>query len=178
VVGFVGGNVLRKGLIYLILAWQRLSLKDAVLKIKISYQQLEKIPHLLSKIRSDPSIEIVGYVKDMGMFYRECDVFCLPSIDDGFGMVVFEAIGCGLPTIVSKNAGSSEMLSNSHCCDVVEPRNVEQISEAIYKYYSDRELLEYAKNEAGLLFKKVNAVDHHFNAIKELYKDVVDEHIK
>ena len=178
VVGFVGGNILRKGLIYLIHAWQNLKLNNAVLKLKISQKELERIPHLLSKINSDPSIEIIGYIQDMETFYRQCDVFCLPSIDDGFGMVVFEAMGCGVPVIASKNAGATEMLSNQHCSDVVEPRNAVQITEAIYKYYADRELLENAKKEAATFFEKVTAVDYHFNAMKDLYKDVIDDHIK
>jgi glycosyltransferase involved in cell wall biosynthesis len=114
----------------------------------------------------------------METFYRECDVFCLPSIDDGFGMVVFEAMGCGVPVIVSENAGASEMLSNKHCSDVVEPRNVVQISEAIHKYYVQRELLENAKHEAVTFFREVTAVDYHFNSMKDLYKDVFDDHIK
>lgn len=178
VVGFVGGNILRKGLVYLIQAWQDLKLTNAVLKLKITKKELEKVSALLSKINSDPSIEIIGYVHDMETFYRGCDVFCLPSIDDGFGMVVFEALGCGVPVIVSENAGASEMLSNQHCSDVVKVRDVMQISEAIHKYYVGRELLENAKQEAVKFFGEVTAIDYHFNSMRDLYKGVVDEQIK
>ena len=174
VVGFIGGNALRKGLTYLVEAWQKLKLKKAVLKLKISKKELERYPNLLAKILSDPTIEVVGYVSDIEKFYRGCDLFCLPSIDDGFGMVAPEALACGVPVIVSKNAGASELLSNKDCTDVVDAKNAQQISIAIHKYYVDRELLSNAKTEALKLYKEITITDHHFNAMKDLYEEVLD----
>lgn len=43
-------------------------------------------------------------------FYSEADVFVLPSRCDSFGMVVPEALACGLPVIVSDNVGARDMV--------------------------------------------------------------------
>lgn len=175
IVGFVGGNFLRKGVAYLITAWQNLKLHNAILKLKISINELTRIPEYFNKINSDPSIEITGYVDDIEDFYKDCDVFCLPSIDDGFGMVVFEALACGVPVIVSENAGASELLINKTCGNVVEARNPNQLSESILKYYDNREHLVQAKQEAIMFYKKFTKTDRHFAAMKDLYKDYLDE---
>lgn len=47
----------------------------------------------------------------MPAFYREADVFVMPSLFDSFGMVVTEALGCGLPVIVSENVGARDFIS-------------------------------------------------------------------
>jgi glycosyltransferase involved in cell wall biosynthesis len=42
---------------------------------------------------------------ELAAVYRSASVLVLPSIQDGFGMVVFEAAACGLPAVVSGNVG-------------------------------------------------------------------------
>ncbi|MEZ5899135.1 MAG: glycosyltransferase family 4 protein [Hyphomicrobiaceae bacterium] len=44
-------------------------------------------------------------------FYRTSDVFILPSRFDSFGMVVLEAMACGLPVIVSENVGAKDVVT-------------------------------------------------------------------
>ncbi len=107
IVGSVGGNVLRKGFLYLVEAWQSLNLKNAKLLLKTSIDEIKKVPIIWNKIKNDSSIEVIGYMSHMEKFYKKCDVFCLTSVDDGFGMVVFEALACGRPVIATKNVGSS-----------------------------------------------------------------------
>ena len=44
-------------------------------------------------------------------YYHEADVFCLPSIADGWGLVTNQAMACGLPCLVSKYAGSADIVT-------------------------------------------------------------------
>lgn len=44
--------------------------------------------------------------------YRNSDVFVFPSTNDGFGLVVVEAMACGLPVICSDNAGAADLIDN------------------------------------------------------------------
>ena len=44
---------------------------------------------------------------ELARYYQQASVFVLPSIQDGFGMVVYEAAACGLPVIVTENVGAS-----------------------------------------------------------------------
>jgi glycosyltransferase involved in cell wall biosynthesis len=138
-VGIVGGQPLRKGYIYLLEAWRRLALPNArlLLRTSIDFSQYPKLAELLGKT---PNVEFVGYVPDMRSFYRQCDAFILPSVDDGFGMALFEAMSAGVASIASTNCGSSELIENNVDGLVIAPRNVEQIMESILRLYEDEPL--------------------------------------
>ena len=45
--------------------------------------------------------------EELAALYNTASVFVLPSLQDGFGMVVYEAAACGLPVIVTENVGAA-----------------------------------------------------------------------
>ena len=136
-VGAVGGQPLRKGYLYLLQAWKQLALPNARLVIRSDFTGL---PLLEELVRSMPSVEVIGYVPDIDDFYRKCDVFVLPSVDDGFGMALFEAMAHGVPCIATTNCGSSELLANGHDSLIVAPFSAEQIASALLAVYESEEL--------------------------------------
>ena len=111
-VGFLGGNMFRKGLIYLLEAWDMLNFKNIELVIKAPEKQVRKSPIINKYLNKLKNIRFVGYYKNISDFYLNIDLFCLPSVDDGFGMVVIEAMAHKVPVIVTKNVGASEYIEN------------------------------------------------------------------
>ncbi|HTR66695.1 MAG TPA: glycosyltransferase family 4 protein, partial [Terriglobales bacterium] len=131
-VGVLGGSPLRKGYLYLLQAWKKLALPNAKLRIRAGdgfapYPALEK---LVSRM---PNVEMVGYVPNISDFYRSCDVFVLPSVDDGFGMALFEAMSNYVACVATSNVGASELLTDGHDGIVVEPANSDQLAAAILR---------------------------------------------
>ena len=88
--GVLGGNPLRKGYLYLLQAWQKLALPNARLLLRAA--DFAPYPRL-AELADHPTIERVGYLPRISDFYARCDAFCLPSVDDGFGMALLEAMG-------------------------------------------------------------------------------------
>lgn len=173
VVGSVGGNILRKGYLYLIKAWQKLKLKNAKLLIKTSLSEIQAVSVLWDLIKDDESIEIVGYMKNIESFYRRCDVFCLPSIDDGFGMVVLEALACGLPVVSTKNVGASEMIEEGKTGFVVENRDIDAIAEKILMLYDDKGLVEsMSKNSVDFYEQYKDSSENYESQIAKLYENL------
>jgi hypothetical protein len=137
-VGVVGGHPLRKGYRYLLEAWQRLALPSARLRIR-SGADLREFPVIERLLASLSNVEIVDYVPDISVFYQSCDAFILPSVDDGFGMALFEAVGNGVPSIATRNCGASELLTNERDMLLIDAFSVEQIEMALLRLYTSPE---------------------------------------
>ncbi len=140
-VGVVGGQPLRKGYLYLLQAWKELALPNARLRLR-SGGDFTEYPVIAKLLAELPNVEIVGYVPDLSLFYQECDAFILPSVDDGFGMALFEAVANGVPSIATRNCGASELLEDERDCLLIDAFSVEQIKEALVRLYTSPELRE------------------------------------
>ena len=63
--------------------------------------------------------------------YNLADIYVMPSIAEGFGIVLIEAAACGVPVVGSRVDGSSEALLNGRLGRLVEPRCSHEVMEAI-----------------------------------------------
>jgi glycosyltransferase involved in cell wall biosynthesis len=138
-VGVVGGDPVRKGYLYLLEAWESLALPQARLLIRTD-ADLARYPALRERLSRLSNVEIVRYVPDINDFYQRCDVFVLPSVDDGFGMALFEAMANEVPCIATTHCGSSELLTPGRDSIVVPPFNAELLAEALLSLYQQEDL--------------------------------------
>jgi len=101
-VGVVG---LRKGFLDLARAWRDLALPGG--ELLVVGQVHDEIVPLLKRYREDPTIRFVGHVSEgAARFYRQADVFALPSLVEGSAKTTYEAMAAGLPVVTTPNAGS------------------------------------------------------------------------
>lgn len=108
--GYIGGNLIMKGLIYLLKSLNKVEY-DHCLKLTLNLSQISQID-IIKKSFDKNKMFCLGAFKNMDDFYKQIDVLVVPSINDGFAMVVFEAISRCVPVIVSSNVGASEYLDN------------------------------------------------------------------
>lgn len=141
VVGVVGGSPLRKGFLYLLQAWQNLALPGSQLKLRSS-NEVFTYPGLKQLLADQKNVELIGYLDDIDAFYRECDAFILPSIDDGFGMVLLEALSHGIPAIATRNCGASELLVDGQDFLLIDACSVSQIESALLTLFESAETRE------------------------------------
>lgn len=82
-----------------------------------------------------------GYVSDLQvpMVYATCDVFCYPSLWEGFGLTPAEAQACGKPVVAFDNCALPEVVKDGQTGLLVEPRNVDALSEALLAILHDDE---------------------------------------
>lgn len=65
--------------------------------------------------------------------YWDHDLFVMPSLCDGWGMVVNQALACGLPVVVSDMAGAKECITDGVNGFVYESQSPDGLLEALYK---------------------------------------------
>jgi glycosyltransferase involved in cell wall biosynthesis len=136
--GTVGGQPLRKGFLYLLQAWKQLQLPNARLLLRTD-APLDRSPALRRLLSELPNVEIVRYVEDMSDFYRRCDAFVFPTVDDGFGMALLEAMAHGLPAVTTTHCGAAELFTAEKDLIVVPAQDAEQLAAAMQRLYSSVE---------------------------------------
>jgi glycosyltransferase involved in cell wall biosynthesis len=76
-----------------------------------------------------------GYVPEEEKIelYRAADAFVMPSRAEGFGIVLLEALACGVPVVGSKIDAGRELLRDGKWGVVVDPDDLNDIENGIYK---------------------------------------------
>jgi glycosyltransferase involved in cell wall biosynthesis len=88
--------------------------------------------------RSD--IELLGYVngRDLESLYRRARIFAFPSLDEGFGMPVLDAMARGVPVITSNRSALPEVAGDAAL--LVDPDRTDEIAAALQRVATDLEL--------------------------------------
>ncbi|MES3006312.1 MAG: glycosyltransferase family 1 protein [Pseudomonadota bacterium] len=83
------------------------------------------------KLLAEKSIILLGYVSDddLAALYQSCLFFALPSLYEGFGIPVLEAMSSGAPVLTSDNSAMQELYAGSAM--TVDPFSVEALSDGI-----------------------------------------------
>ena len=137
-VGVVGGNPLRKGYLYLLLAWKKLALPNA--RLLLRSRDFAGYPVLDELARSLTNVEFLSYVPNISDFYQRCDVVVLPSVDDGFGMALIEGMANGRASIATTNCGAAELMSDGQDGLVVPPADEDALAAGLLRLYESEEL--------------------------------------
>jgi glycosyltransferase involved in cell wall biosynthesis len=166
---FAGSMTQRKGLGDLFLAIAKLDPKCfelhvlGTLAVGMDFYQRQFSGFIHHSTRSN--LEVLDLM-------RSCDVFVLPSIVEGRALVQQEAMSCGLPIIVTKNAGAEELLEDGKAGFLVPIRSPEAIAEKLKILNRDRGLLESMGSAA-----KDKARQHTWATYRAKFSEVVGSFI-
>jgi glycosyltransferase involved in cell wall biosynthesis len=125
---FVGSMTQRKGLADLFAAMKLLSRCDVELTVlgtpllPLEFYRQNFSSFVYEKTRSTPEVR---------RLMLSCDVLILPSIVEGRAMVQLEALSCGLPIVVTPNAGAEDLVEPGRTGFLVPIRAPEKLAETI-----------------------------------------------
>ncbi len=98
-----------KGVKYLIEAFDMIS-EDCDLVIAGSGSKETILKAQADTTNACKNIKFLGRIEDMPNFYKALDVFCLPSLNEGFPLSPLEAQACGIPVVLTDVGGAKETL--------------------------------------------------------------------
>ena len=173
VVGMVGGAFLRKGIIYLLRAVDALARPDIRIVLRASEANVlrhDEARRLCVKL----GVIFVPYLNDINSFYRSVDMFVLPSVDEGFGMVLYEALRNGTPVIASSHVGAIDGMTPDREFIEVPAQDAEALGHAIERLADDPDLRRSMGN-AGRVFHSARLVNggHYRKALAKILQDTV-----
>jgi alpha-maltose-1-phosphate synthase len=144
---YVGTILPRKGIRYLIDAFTQLNLKNSELLL-VGYIDEVMKTYIKTVLQKTPNIRHVNNIPKANLFeyYNQASVFVLPSLADSWGLVVLEAMACGLPVIVTENTGSNEAVIDGENGFILPIRNSELIfQKLLYLHENQEKRLEMSK---------------------------------
>lgn len=144
-IGYLAHTVVLKGLQYLLEAWQLLQAEHPNLDIQLSvagYIEPKLKDYVQTQYKELEKINYLGRIEDVPSFFKQLDLFVVPSLSEGGPYTALEAAHYGIPVLITDNCGSAELLGrNEPGCIVVPIKNAQRIKEEIYQAYNQRATL-------------------------------------
>jgi len=174
----VGSIIERKG--YHILIEALAQLKDisftchivGIIENKTYYQNLIKT---INKRNLNESIMFTGFIPegDLHALYRTSDIFILPSLHEGYGIVLGDALCQGLPIIATDVGGVSEIIVDNHTGLIITPGKADELADALRKIVGNSRLAEALSRNALDQCECVYTWDTMKDRVKRLFRELI-----
>lgn len=125
---FVGQGIQRKGLHHLLSAWPEIAATGAELTL-VCYA----IDPALAAMANQPGVRLLARQgrSDLEQIYSAHDVFVMPSLIEGFGLVYLEALAAGCHVIGTPNTGLPDLPLDSAALTLVSPGQIDELAAAM-----------------------------------------------
>jgi glycosyltransferase involved in cell wall biosynthesis len=169
---FVGAIQRRKNVRALVRAFERMpvSWRLALAGAADGFGAAEEL-HAVETSPRRSDIDVLGYVTqtELEALYRRARIFAFPSLDEGFGMPVLEAMANSVPVITSSRSALPEVAGDAAL--LVNPEEPEEIAAALLRLASDEALcadLARRGHERALQFSWESALTRTWDVYREL----------
>jgi glycosyltransferase involved in cell wall biosynthesis len=173
---FLGTLEPRKNIGVLLDAYARtLARRQTMPRLVLAGRATEAASQWLARLRSAPlagHVEHLGYVDDTRreQLLQSARVLVMPSLDEGFGLPVLEAMSAGVPVIVSSRGSLPEVVGDAGA--QVDPADVDALADAIERAVTDR---DWAMQTARTGLRRARAFSWQQSAetLHQAYRDAV-----
>jgi len=167
-VGYLGAFGPDKGLIYLIAAWKNFGNNGELLFGGLCSQFM---PQLVNQI-GGTGYRFLGWLNDISDFYNQISVYVQPSVTEGFGIEVPEAMAYGRPVIVTSTTGASDLITDGVDGFIIPPRDPQAILDKLNYFKNNPSSIIEMGNTARKNSKKFTW-DIAEQKYIELYKEIL-----
>lgn len=170
---YIGNRKPHKNLTRLVKAYSLLLKEKPDLQLVVCgqrFKELDEVDSLKYNLKLPNLIELSN-INDAELLclYSGAEAFVFPSLYEGFGLPPLEAMACGTPVVVSNTSSLPEVVGDAGI--YVNPYNVEDIANGIYKVLTDRNLQNDLSNkglERAKHFTWENTAKDTFKVLEEV----------
>ena len=125
---------------FLLAAYRRLKARAVDVPLVIAGRVGWAYGSALDELRAEPGVRLLGHVDDgtLRALYRSAAALAFPSLYEGFGLPLLEAMGEGLPAVAGAAGGLPELAGDAAL--LVDPLDVDAIADALSRVLEDSEL--------------------------------------
>lgn len=141
IIGIVSRLDHRKGHKYLISAFEKIIRHEKNFKLIITGngELKDELVNMVKNLKLDNSVIFTGHSENVNEMLSLFDVFAFPSIDEGLGLVVIEAMASGVPVIASSIGGIPEIIENGKTGILIPPEDSDAMAKAVEFIINNKE---------------------------------------
>ena len=152
---YVGSIIERKGIRYLIKAIPNIISKypNIVLLVIGEGNLKQELIDICFELKIIDNVKFLGFISEERKpeYFASADIFAFPSLSEGLGVVILEAMSSGLITVVSDLPVFNDMIIDNVTGFIVKKRSSEQLSEKIINILDNKNSFSQLKKNARSL---------------------------
>jgi glycosyltransferase involved in cell wall biosynthesis len=118
-------------------------------------------------------VKFVGYQDDIGSYLAASQIYLHPSLTEGFGLAVVEAMHHGIPVVVAKAGALPELVEDEVTGLVVDPNDARAWADSIIRLSSDRALATKLAKAGQARAKREFSLDRFVQEHEVLYRSLL-----
>lgn len=169
---YVGGLSARKGMIYLFKAFELLRHPNKrLLLVGEKGADFEQVAAFLPEVQAQflgaiPNLELKKYMSS-------AHVLVLPSVEDGFGLVMAEAMACGCPVIATENTGAMDLFDDGIEGFIVPIRDEQTLAKRLQRMADDPLLAQRMAAAARQRMQTLGGWTQYGEAMMALFRQLI-----
>ena len=132
----------------------------------------QKLRQRVSLLGLDDCVLFTGFQSDVPSATAALDIAVLPSLFEGMGRAVLEAMAAGKPVIASNVGGIPELVHHRENGLLVQPGNCESLKEALVELLCDAELRKWLGRNGSAHFRPECRASHMVEHIHQFYDEL------
>jgi glycosyltransferase involved in cell wall biosynthesis len=175
--GYAGRLVENKGLLVLLKATALVGQKGYKVHLMLCGNAEGNFTEILHKeiqaLSLQDTVSLLDRNVDINKFYRSLDIFVLPSIvKEAFGLVLCEAMFCGVPVITTDSGAQAEIVQNGYNGLIVKPGDAEGLAAALINLLDDAEQRKLLAHNGQQVVCAKFSVNKCVEGINEVYDNI------
>ncbi len=174
---FIGRLEKRKGARYLLKAFEQIKLVRPDMKLLIAGKgPLERSLKTYVSENNIQDVEFLGFIEDdeKVRLLQTCSVYTSPALyGESFGIVLTEAMACGIPTVAHNNDGYSSVLKETGRLSLVDCKDIQAYAERLLTMIEEEPVRKLWQDWAEVYVKQFD-----YEKIVDSYEKLYKEHIR
>jgi glycosyltransferase involved in cell wall biosynthesis len=110
--------------------------------------------------------------REVAPLLHACNVFVLPSLEEGLSNALLEAMACSKPCVSSRVGGCQYLIADGERGFLVEAGDVQALADRIARYLGDNELRETHGRNAAEFVREHHSVERMVRDYEALYEEI------